>query len=225
MPGLTTNNRIWYSPPMQTHDSDALIVVDVQNDFCPGGALAIRDGDAVVPVINRLARAFKHVIITQDWHPAGHMSFASQHPGKKPYESFISAYGPQELWPDHCVQNTPGAAFHRDLDIPHAELILRKGADRKIDSYSAFIENDQDTKTGLAAYLHERGVARLFLAGLAYDFCVLYSAADGRREGFVCHVVADGCRSVDVNGSRAAADERYADSQVTMLSSDDFETL
>jgi len=207
---------------IQPRDSDALIVVDVQNDFCPGGALAINDGDAVVPVINRLARGFKHVIITQDWHPAGHMSFASQHPGKKPYEKFMSSYGPQELWPDHCVQNTPGAAFHRDLDIPHAELVLRKGTDRAIDSYSAFIENDQNTRTGLAAYLRERGIRRLFLAGLAYDFCVLYSAADGRREGFVCDVIADACRAVDVNGSRAVADKRYADSEVTMLSSDAF---
>src|SRR5262249_9772381 len=144
--------------------------------------------------------SFKHVIITQDWHPAGHMSFASMHPGKKPYENFISAYGPQELWPDHCVQNTKGAEFHRDLDIPHAELVLRKGTDRTIDSYSAFIENDQHTKTGLAAYLRERGVSRLFLAGLAFDFCVLYSASDGRREGFVCHVVADACRPVNVAG-------------------------
>ena len=208
--------------PIKPLGSDALIVVDVQNDFCPGGALAIADGDAVVPVINRLAPAFKHVILTQDWHPARHMSFASQHPGKKPYDNFISPYGPQELWPDHCVQDTPGALFHRDLAIPHAELVLRKGTDRAIDSYSAFIENDQDTKTGLAAYLHERGVTRLFLAGLAYDFCVLYSAADGRREGFVCHVVADGCRAVDVNGSRERADKRYHDSEVTMLQSADF---
>ena len=209
--------------PITPHDTDALLVVDVQNDFCPGGALAIKEGDLVVPPINRLSRFFKHVILTQDWHPARHMSFASEHPGSKPYETFMSPYGAQELWPDHCVQNTPGAAFHRDLDIPHAELVLRKGVDRAIDSYSAFIENDQNTKTGLAAYLHERGISRLFLAGLAFDYCVLYSAADGRREGFVCHVVADCCRSVDVGGSLERANKRYVDSQVTMLSSVDFE--
>jgi nicotinamidase/pyrazinamidase len=184
--------------------SDVLIVVDVQNDFCPGGALAVPRGDEVVLIVNRLAARFRHVVLTQDWHPRGHFSFASRHAGKKPFDTIAAPYGPQVLWPDHCVQGTPGAAFHPALDIPHAALVLRKGADRGIDSYSTFYENDRTTPTGLIGYLHERGLSRVFLAGLAFDFCVRYSAEDARREGFDVFVVEDACRGIDVDGSVAA---------------------
>jgi len=183
---------------------DVLIVVDIQNDFCPGGALAVPRGDEVVPIINRLAARFRHVVLTQDWHPAGHFSFASTHPGKKPFETIAAPYGPQVLWPDHCVQGTPGAAFHPALQVPHAALVMRKGTDRAIDSYSTFYENDRTTPTGLVGYLRERGLSRIFLAGLAFDFCVRYSAEDARREGFDVFVVEDACRGIDVNGSIAA---------------------
>ena len=185
-------------------DSDVLIVVDIQNDFCPSGALAVPHGNDVVPIVNRLAREFSNVVLTQDWHPSGHLSFASAHPGRSPYETIIAPYGPQVLWPDHCVQGTPGAAFHRSLEIPHAGLVLRKGTDRAIDSYSALYENDRTTPTGLAGYLHERGMRRLFLAGLAFDFCVRYSAEDAVREGFAVFVIDDACRGIDVDGSMAA---------------------
>jgi nicotinamidase/pyrazinamidase len=187
-----------------TGDNDVLIVVDVQNDFCPGGALAVPQGDEIVPIVNRLATQFRNVVLTQDWHPSGHLSFASTHPGKRPYETIAAPYGPQVLWPDHCVQQTPGAAFHNALQIPHAALVLRKGMDRAIDSYSAFYENDRKTPTGLVGYLRERGVTRVFLAGLAFDFCVRYSAEDARRESFAVFVVDDACRGIDVNGSVAA---------------------
>ncbi len=184
--------------------SDVLIVVDVQNDFCPGGALAVPGGDEVVPIINRLAARFRNVVLTQDWHPRGHFSFAASHPGKKPFETFAASYGPQVLWPDHCVQGTPGAEFHRSLQIPHAALVLRKGIDRTIDSYSTFYENDRTTPTGLVGYLRERGFSRVFLAGLAFDFCVRYSAEDAQREGFAVFVVEDACRGIDIDGSVAA---------------------
>jgi nicotinamidase/pyrazinamidase len=172
-------------------DGDVLIAVDVQNDFCPAGALAVPRGDEVVPAVNRLGEKFRNVVLTQDWHPRGHSSFASSHPGKHPFESITVAYGPQVLWPDHCVQETPGAALHKDLHIPHAGLVLRKGLHRAIDSYSAFYENDRATPTGLVGYLRARGVRRVFLAGLAFDFCVRYSAEDA-------------CRGIDVDGSGAA---------------------
>jgi nicotinamidase/pyrazinamidase len=188
-----------------TRDSDALIVVDVQNDFCPDGALAVARGDEVVPIVNRLAENFRNVILTQDWHPPGHLSFASAHPGRSPYDTIDMFYGRQVLWPDHCIQGTPGAAFHSGLRIPHAGLVLRKGLDRSIDSYSALYENDRTTPTGLTGYLRERGITRLFLAGLALDFCVRYSAEDAVREGFVVVVVEDACRGIDVQGSVAAA--------------------
>jgi nicotinamidase/pyrazinamidase len=183
--------------------SDVLIVVDVQNDFCPGGALAVPRGDEVVPIINRLAARFRNVVLTQDWHPAGHFSFASAHPGKKPFETIAASYGPQVLWPDHCVQGTAGAEFHHALHIPHAALVLRKGIEPTIDSYSAFYENDHTTPTGLVGYLRERGFSRVFLAGLAFDFCVRYSAEDAQREGFAVFVVEDACRGIDVDGSVA----------------------
>jgi nicotinamidase/pyrazinamidase len=182
-------------------DRDCLLVVDVQNDFCPGGNLAVPHGDEVVPVINQLAARFAHVILTQDWHPRGHLSFASSHPGKKPFDTIEVAYGKQELWPDHCVQGTSGAEFRQDLDIPHAELVLRKGYHRAIDSYSAFYENDKKTHTGLAGYLRERGLNRVFVAGLAFDFCVRFSCEDARREGFEALVVEDACRGIDLAGS------------------------
>jgi nicotinamidase/pyrazinamidase len=171
--------------------SDVLIVVDVQNDFCPGGRLAVPGGDEVVMQINRLAAGFAHVLLTQDWHPAGHHSFASSHPGRVPFETITAAYGAQVLWPDHCVQGSAGAAFHPALDVPHAALVLRKGFRREIDSYSAFYENDRTTPTGLAGYLRERGLARIFLAGLAFDFCVRWSAEDARRLGFEAIVIED----------------------------------
>jgi nicotinamidase/pyrazinamidase len=184
--------------------NDVLIVVDVQNDFCPGGALAVPRGDEIVPIVNRLAARFRHVVLTQDWHPLGHFSFASSHPGKKPYATIAAPYGPQVLWPDHCVQGTPGAALHQGLQIPHAALALRKGMAPTIDSYSAFYENDHKTPTGLIGYLRERRLTRVFLAGLAFDFCVRYSAEDAKREGFAVFVVEDACRSIDVDGSVAA---------------------
>jgi nicotinamidase/pyrazinamidase len=197
---------------------DVLIVVDIQNDFCPGGALAVPRGDEVVPIINRLAARFRHVVLTQDWHPAGHFSFASTHPAKKPFETIAAPYGPQVLWPDHCVQGTPGAAFHPALQIPHAALVVRKGTDRAIDSYSTFYENDRTTPTGLVGYLRERGLSRIFLAGLAFDFCVRYSAEDARREGFDVFVVEDACRGIDVEGSIALTRASLAASGVACIS-------
>ena len=185
------------------NDSDVLIVVDVQNDFCPGGALPVPCGDEVVPIINRAGQGFRNVVLTQDWHPARHLSFASTHPGRRPYEIIEAAYGQQVLWPDHCVQGTPGAELHGGLHLPHAALVVRKGIDRAIDSYSAFYENDRKTPTGLVGYLRERGLTRIFLAGLAFDFCVRYSAEDARREGFAVFVVEDACRAIDVDGSLA----------------------
>lgn len=199
---------------------DALLVVDVQNDFAPGGALAVPDGDAVVPIVNRLAQAFPHVILTQDWHPAGHHSFASTYPGRAPYETITLPYGSQILWPDHCVQGTPGAAFRADLDIPHAELVIRKGYHLRIDSYSAFFENDHDTPTGLAGYLRERGFRRVYLCGLAFDFCVRYSAEDAVASGFEVVVVEDACRGIDLDGSMAETRRTLAVLGVPLASSD-----
>jgi nicotinamidase/pyrazinamidase len=188
---------------------DVFLVVDVQNDFCPGGSLAVPRGDEIVPLVNRLATRFRHVVLTQDWHPAGHRSFASAHPGRKPYETIELAYGPQILWPDHCVQGTPGAELRSELRIAHAELILRKGYHRDIDSYSAFYENDHKTHTGLAGYLRERGFNRVFLAGLAFDFCVRFSAEDAKREGFDVVVFEDSCRGIDIDGSVLATRQAF----------------
>ncbi|WP_377848202.1 bifunctional nicotinamidase/pyrazinamidase [Bosea sp. UC22_33] len=186
-------------------DRTVLIVVDVQNDFCPGGSLAVPDGDAVVPVVNALGRRFRHVVLTQDWHPAGHTSFASSHPGRKPFETVELADGPQVLWPDHCVQGTAGAAFHAGLDLPHAEAVIRKGFRQGIDSYSGLIEADRRTPTGLAGYLRERGIAKVVIAGLATDFCVSWTAQDAARAGFETIVVEDACRAIDLDGSLARA--------------------
>jgi len=182
-------------------EGDLLLVIDPQSDFCLGGGLAVPDGDAVMPLISRIGERFSHVVLTQDWHPAGHSSFASSHPGRQAYESIQMPYGPQTLWPDHCVQGTPGAEFHPELGIGHVELILRKGFRREIDSYSAFMENDKATPTGLAGYLRERGFRRIFVAGLALDYCVRFSATDGVRAGFEMVVVADACRAVGLPGS------------------------
>jgi nicotinamidase/pyrazinamidase len=190
---------------MKPGERDVLLVVDVQNDFIPGGALAVKDGDQVIAVINRLAPAFARVVLTQDWHTPGHVSFASSHPGKKPFETIELPYGTQVLWPDHCVQGTPGAALHKDLNIPHAELIIRKGYRKQIDSYSAFVEADGKTHTGLAGYLKERGLRNVYLVGLATDFCVGWSAMDARKAGFTATVIEDGCRGIDTNGSLAKA--------------------
>jgi nicotinamidase/pyrazinamidase len=192
------------SDTFTTGAHDVLLVVDIQNDFCPGGSLSVPRGDEVVPVINALAQKFAHVVLTQDWHPPGHLSFASSHPGKKPYDFIEVTYGAQILWPDHCVQGTKGAAFRDDLKITPAELVLRKGYHREIDSYSAFYENDRTTPTGLGGYLRERGFKRVFLAGLAFDFCVRYSADDAHREGFETVVIEDGCRAIDIEGSAEA---------------------
>ncbi len=188
---------------MRLLPTDALLVIDLQNDFCPGGALAIAHGDNIIPTINALARRFDHVILTQDWHPPAHISFASTHLGKRPYETIATPHGAQTLWPDHCLQHSPGAAFHPAMDIPHAELILRKGFRREIDSYSAFLENDRTTATGLAGYLRERGLTRLFLCGLAYDFCVRFSALDGKTLGFETLVVEDATRAVNLPAAGA----------------------
>jgi nicotinamidase/pyrazinamidase len=191
---------------MQTMPSDdLLLIIDVQNDFCPGGALVVTAGDAVVPVINRLAERFEHVALTQDWHPSGHSSFAATHPGSAPFESIAMPYGEQTLWPDHCVQGTAGAAFHPQLKTERAELVIRKGFRPEIDSYSAFYENDRRTPTGLAGYLRERGMRRIFLTGLATDFCVHYSAIDARRLGFDVVLIEAGCRAIDLAGSLQAA--------------------
>jgi nicotinamidase/pyrazinamidase len=202
---------------MDTLPTDLLLVIDVQNDFCPGGTLAVADGDAVVPVINRLAERFAHVVLTQDWHPAGHSSFATSHGGAAPFQTIAMDYGSQTLWPDHCVQATAGAAFHPQLAIERAELIIRKGFRREIDSYSAFYENDRRTPTGLAGYLRERGLKRIFLVGLATDYCVHYSAVDARRLGFETVVIEAGCRAIDLAGSLASAWTSMGDAGVQRL--------
>jgi nicotinamidase/pyrazinamidase len=196
-----------------------LIVVDVQNDFLPGGALAVPRGDEVVPVVNRLVGQFDNVVLTQDWHPRNHASFASSHPGRKPFETIDLPYGRQVLWPDHCVQGTPGAAFHAGLDAVKAQLVVRKGFHRDIDSYSGFLEADRRTATGLAGYLRERGLTELYLCGLATDFCVAWTALDARRAGFEVAVVEDACRAIDLDGSLQKAWQDMAASGVQRRSS------
>ena len=197
---------------------DALIVIDVQNDFCPGGALAVPKGDEIVPLVNRLIEQFQHVVLTQDWHPEGHSSFASTHKGDA-FTTIKLGYGDQTLWPDHCVQGTKGAEFHRDLVARESELVLRKGFRKEIDSYSAFYENDRVTKTGLNGYLRDRQLKRLFMCGLATDFCVAWSAMDGRREGFPIIVVEDACRAIDLNGSLTAARGEMLKAGITLANS------
>jgi nicotinamidase/pyrazinamidase len=206
---------------MKITPTDALLIIDVQNDFCPGGALAVTDGDAVLAPIHRAAAHFQHIILTQDWHTPDHNSFASAHPGKKTYQQIELAYGPQTLWPDHCVQGTPGADFHPALQLTRAELILRKGFRPTIDSYSAFFENDRTTATGLAGYLRERNLTRVFLAGLAYDYCVGYSALDARRLGFDAIILRDACRAIDLNGSVSAIEREFAIAGVQLTNTAD----
>ncbi len=200
-------------------DRDVLLVIDVQNDFCDGGALAVPGGQEVVPVINRIARAFSHVILTQDWHPRDHHSFASNHPGYQPFETIETAHGAQVLWPDHCVEGSTGAAFHPHLHPDNAELILRKGFRPDIDSYSAFNENDHITRTGLTGYLRERGLGRIFMAGLAYDYCVRHSAIDSMRAGFETYVVEDACRAIALNDSVAATNFSFHEAGVRRIDS------
>lgn len=184
---------------------DLLLVIDVQYDFLPGGSLAVAGGDEIIPLINRMGSRFTNVALTQDWHPAGHISFASSHPGKAPFELIELPYGPQVLWPDHCVQGTHGAEISAAIELPQAQLIIRKGYHGDVDSYSGFQEADRATKTGLAGYLRERGISRLFIAGLATDFCVGWSALDAQSAGFETYVIEDACRAIDANGSLAAA--------------------
>jgi len=199
--------------------SDALVVVDVQNDFLPGGALAVPRGDEIVPVVNRLGAQFGVVVLTQDWHPAGHASFASSHPGKRPFQTVRMPYGEQILWPDHCVQGSAGAAFAAGLDVPHAQVVIRKGHHRKVDSYSAFLEADRKTKTGLDGYLASRGVQQVFCVGLATDFCVAWTALDARRFGLQAAVIEDACRALDTAGSLEAAWKAMQKAGVRRLSS------
>ncbi|MBD9492818.1 MULTISPECIES: bifunctional nicotinamidase/pyrazinamidase [unclassified Ensifer] len=194
----------------------ALIVVDVQNDFCPGGALGVAGGDEIVPMINGLIDRFEHVVLTQDWHPAGHSSFASSHPGKNPFEMIAMPYGAQTLWPDHCVQGSAGADFHPALEWTRAELLIRKGFRAQIDSYSAFFENDRRTPTGLSGYLRDRGIKKVTLCGLATDFCVAFSALDAVAQGFSTTVVLDACRGIDLNGSLHAMVTRMRDAGVEL---------
>jgi nicotinamidase/pyrazinamidase len=204
---------------MQITSQDVLIVIDVQNDFCPGGQLAVASGDSVIAPIHAIAPHFQHIVLTQDWHPANHSSFASAHPNQQPFAQIELAYGSQTLWPDHCVQGTTGAEFHPKLHLPQAELILRKGFRPQIDSYSAFFENDRVTPTGLAGYLRERDLTRVFLAGLAYDFCVGYSALDALCLGFGTIVFRDACRAIGLNGSVASIEAAFAEAGVTLFES------
>lgn len=206
---------------MQIDPHDVFLVIDVQNDFCPGGALAVARGDEVIAPIHRVAPLFQHIVLTQDWHPSNHFSFASSHPGKQPYDSIELSYGAQTLWPPHCVQGTRGAEFHSALKLTQTELILRKGFRPQIDSYSAFFENDRSTPTGLAGYLSERGLKRVFLAGLAYDYCVGYSALDARRLGLPAFVLRDACSAIDLNGSVAAIEAEFANAGVSIVDSTD----
>jgi nicotinamidase/pyrazinamidase len=206
---------------MQVTSQDVLLVVDVQNDFCPRGVLAVADGAGVINPIHAVAPVFQHIILTQDWHPAHHTSFASSHPGKNPFEEIELGYGPQTLWPDHTIQGSWGAGFHPALLLPQAELIMRKGFRAEVDSYSAFYENDRVTTTGLAGYLRERGLTRIFLAGLAYDYCVAYSALDARRLGLPVVILKDACRAIDLDGSVEKAEAEFAAAGVVLANTAD----
>lgn len=196
---------------------EALIVIDLQNDFCPGGALAVAGGDEIVPLVNELVQQFEHVILTQDWHPAHHSSFASSHSGKQHFDTIDMPYGAQTLWPDHCIQGSGGASFHPHFNRAKAELIIRKGFRSGIDSYSAFFENDHTTPTGLAGYLRERGIGAITLVGLATDFCVAYSALDAVAQGFATTVRLDACRGIDLGGSLSAMTGRMREAGVTLV--------
>jgi nicotinamidase/pyrazinamidase len=215
------SRQVWAAASIKIDDASALLVIDVQNCFLPGGSLAVKDGEQVIPVINRIAKGFANVVMTQDWHTPGHISFASVHAGKKPFETVDLAYGKQVLWPDHCVQGTDGSALSKDLSIPQAALVIRKGFHKEVDSYSAFTEADGKTTTGLAAYLKARQIERLFVAGLATDFCVAWTALDARKAGFETYVVEDACRGIDTQGSLAKAWGDMANSGVKRIQSND----
>src|SRR5580658_6614808 len=216
-----TTRPLWAAASIKIDDASALLVIDVQNCFLPGGSLAVKDGDQVVPVINRLAKGFTNVVRTQDWHTAGHVSFASSHAGKKPFETIDLPYGKQVLWPDQCVQGTDGASLSKDLSIPQAGLVIRKGYHKDVDSYSAFTEADGKTTTGLAAYLKARKLQKLFIAGLATDFCVAWTATDARKAGFEAYVIEDACRGIDTQGSLAKAWADMAKAGVKRIQSSD----
>ena len=215
------SGRIKAATMIKPDDTSALLVIDVQNCFLPGGSLAVKDGEQVVPIINRIAKSFANVVMTQDWHTQGHVSFASAHEGKKPFEAIDLSYGKQVLWPDHCVQGTDGASLSKDLAIPQAALVIRKGFHKDVDSYSAFTEADGKTTTGLAAYLKARGIKRVFVAGLATDFCVAWSALDARKASFETYVVEDACRAIDTQGSLAKAWADMAKAGVKRIRSSD----
>jgi nicotinamidase/pyrazinamidase len=204
------------------HKHSALLVIDVQPDFCPGGPLAVPGGTDIIPLINQLAKKFETVVLTQDWHPASHISFAANHPGRAPFEMLSLPYGEQVLWPTHCVMATEGAALHPALDIPHASLILRKGSHQNVDSYSAFLEADRIIKTGLDGYLRSRGIEHVYLCGLATDFCVAWSAEDASHFGFAATIIEDACRAIDMNSSLNAAWARLAAAGVERITSMDF---
>jgi nicotinamidase/pyrazinamidase len=218
---VVASRPLWAAASIKIDDASALLVIDVQNCFLPGGSLAVKEGDQVVPVINKLAKGFANVVMTQDWHTPGHVSFASSHAGKKPFETVDLAYGKQVLWPDHCVQGTDGASLSKDLSIPQAELIIRKGYHKDTDSYSAFTEADGKTTTGLAAWLKARKLQRLFIAGLATDFCVAWTAMDARKAGFDAYVIEDACRGIDTQGSLAKAWADMAKAGVKRIQSSD----
>jgi len=207
---------------MKISDRDVLLVIDVQNDFCTGGALAVPGGERVVPAINRAAQKFANVVLTQDWHPPDHISFASNHAHKRPFETVELDYGSQVLWPEHCVQGSAGAEFHRELQVSRAGLVIRKGFRRGIDSYSAFFENDHMTPTGLLGYLRERGLQTIFMTGLALDFCVRYSAEDARKAGLEVAVVEDACRGIDLDGSMVATHHSFKAMGIPVVSIEAF---
>jgi nicotinamidase/pyrazinamidase len=213
--------QVWAAGKISLDKTSVLLVIDVQNCFLPGGSLAVKDGDKVIPVINGMAKKFADVVMTQDWHTPGHVSFASSHTGKKPFETVDLKYGKQVLWPDHCVQGTDGAGLSKDLAIPQAELVIRKGFHKDVDSYSAFTEADGNTTTGLAAYLKSRKLQRVFIAGLATDFCVAWSALDARKAGFDTYVIEDACRGIDTGGSLAKAWADMAKAGVKRIQSTD----
>jgi nicotinamidase/pyrazinamidase len=212
-------------PTIAVDERDVLLVIDMQIDFMPGGALAVAGGDSIIALVNRLAKGFANVVLTQDWHPAGHISFASSHAGAKPFETIAVAYGDQTLWPDHCVQGSPGAEFHRGLDVTGAMAIVRKGYHSDIDSYSAFVEADGRTPTGLAGFLREKDIRRVFACGLATDYCVAYSALDARAKGFEIFLIEDACRAIDANGSLERAWTRMAAAGVTRIQSAELEPM
>jgi nicotinamidase/pyrazinamidase len=219
--GASLFPRALWAAPIKPDEGSVLLVIDVQNCFLPGGSLAVKDGEKVVPIINRIAKSFANVVMTQDWHTPAHISFASVHPGKKPFESIDLPYGKQVLWPDHCVQGTAGASLSKDLNIPQAELIIRKGFHKNVDSYSAFTEADGKTSTGLAAYLKARQINRVFVAGLATDFCVAWTALDARKAGFETYVIEDACRGIDTHGSLAKAWGDMGEAGVNRIKSSD----